>query len=99
MRPVGGPRVRGCCVGEAKKNVKKHRDVATCDECGRLVLGYGNESEWKKTQDELKKSKVTFEVDKIGSLWIISKERAAGAAAASSGALDDDDEGGDDDDD
>jgi len=68
--------MKDCCQVEARKNVKKHRDVAVCDKCGRLVLGYGNELEWKKTQDELARNKVSFEAVKLGELWVVAKERA-----------------------
>ncbi len=69
--------MKPCCQSEAKKHVKKHRDVAICDKCGRLVLGYGNEPEWKKTQDELTKNEVAFEADKVGKLWLVAKDRVA----------------------
>jgi hypothetical protein len=65
-----------CCQAEARKNVRKHRDVAVCDKCGRLVLGYGNEAEWKKTQDELSRNKVAFQAEKLGELWVVAKERS-----------------------
>lgn len=86
--------MKTCCQAEARKNVRKHRDVAVCDKCGRLVLGYGNEPEWKKTQDELGKNKVPFEAEKLGSLWIVAKERAPAGANAFEGddEADEDDE-------
>jgi hypothetical protein len=82
-----------CCEVEAKKHVRRHRDVAVCDGCGRLVLGYGNEAEWKKTQDELGRNKVAFEAAKLGALWIVAKDRAP------AGAVEDDDDADDDEDD
>jgi hypothetical protein len=82
-----------CCQAEAKKNVRKHRDVAVCDKCGRLVLGYGNEAEWKKTQDELARNAITFEAAKLGALWVVAKERAPeGAHDDSSDDEDDEDD-------
>ena len=81
-----------CCESEAKNHVKKHRDVAICDTCGRLVLGYGNEPEWKKTQDELGRNKVPFEADKVGALWVVAKDRAPAGAADDAGEDDDDDD-------
>ncbi|MEZ0227263.1 MAG: hypothetical protein ACAI25_01450 [Planctomycetota bacterium] len=84
--------MKPCCQSEAKKHVKKHRDVAICDKCGRLVLGYGNEPEWKKTQEELAKNKVAFEADKAGALWIVSKDRAPPNAVDLEADDDDDDD-------
>ena len=68
--------MRRCCEAEAKRHVRKHRDVAICDECKRLVLGYDNEVEWKKTQDELSRNKVAFEAAKVAAFWIVAKDRA-----------------------
>ena len=79
--------MRPCCEAEAKKHVRRHRDVAVCDSCGRLVLGYGNEAEWEKTRAELKKSAVAFESAKVGAVWVVAKDRAPASAA-----LPDDDE-------
>ena len=66
---------RNCCEAEAKKNIRRHRDVAVCDACGRLLLGYDNEAEWKKTQDELARNKVAFEAAKLGALFLVAKDR------------------------
>jgi hypothetical protein len=84
--------MKACCQAEAKKHVRRHRDVAVCDKCGRLVLGYGNEPEWKKTQDELARNKVSFEADKLATLWVIAKDRAPEGQYDDSGDDEDDDE-------
>ena len=86
--------MKACCQSEAKKHIRRHRDVAVCDKCGRLVLGYGNEPEWKKTQDELGRNKVAFEADKLGALWIVAKDRAPEGQYDDAGDDEDDDEDG-----
>ncbi len=68
--------MKRCCEEEARRHVKKHRDVAVCDKCKRLVLGYDNELEWKKTQDELTRNEVAFEAEKLGALWLVAKDRS-----------------------
>ena len=73
--------MKSCCEREAKKHVKRHRDVAVCDACGRLVLGYDNEVEAKKTGDELARNGVPFETGKVGKLFVVAKDRAPPGAA------------------
>jgi hypothetical protein len=87
--------MKRCCETEAKKNVKKHRDVATCDACGRLVLGYTNEAEFKKTQAELEKNGVAFETGKVGVILIVAKDRNTSPPADDE--MDDEDEDEEDD--
>ena len=69
--------MRSCCESEASRHVKRHRDVAVCDGCGRLVLGYGNEDDVKKTADELRRAGVAFETGKAGKLHLVAKDRTA----------------------
>jgi hypothetical protein len=88
--------MRPCCENEARKNVRRHRDVAVCDGCGRLVLGYTNSEEFEKTQSELESHGVAFEAAKVGNFLIVAKDRAA---APPEGELDDDEDEDDDDDD
>ena len=69
--------MKACCLAEAKRNVTRHRAVATCDGCGALVIGYGNESDWRKAQDELSRAGAAFEADPFGAkLWLIAKARS-----------------------
>jgi len=70
--------MKRCCEEEARKHVRRHRDVAVCDRCGRLILGYDNEVESKKTQDELARNMVAFEAEKLGVFWVVAKDRAKG---------------------
>ena len=70
--------MKPCCEKEARKNVKKHRDVAVCDGCGRLVLGYGNLAEFEKTQQELTQHGVGFEAATVGEIHVVAKDRAKG---------------------
>jgi hypothetical protein len=55
--------------------VRRHRDVAVCDACGRLLLGYGDDADWRKATDELTRNRVPFETDLVGSLHVVAKER------------------------
>jgi hypothetical protein len=82
--------MKRCCEAEAKKNLKRHRDVAVCDGCGRLVLGYTNQAEFEKTQAELAKHGVAFEAGKVGTMLVVAKDRNPAPV---------DDDGGDDDED
>ena len=53
--------VKSCCLAEARKSLKRPRDVATCDECGSLLLAYGNERDFQNTIEELTRHGVAFE--------------------------------------
>jgi hypothetical protein len=55
--------------------VRKHRDVAVCDGCGRLVLAYGDETTFQLTVDELDAKDVGYATGRHGPLWVIAKER------------------------
>ena len=68
--------VKSCCLAEAKKSLKLPRDVATCDECGSLLLAYGNERDFESTIEELMRHGVAFESapsDVTGGLAIVAK--------------------------
>ncbi len=67
--------LRDCCSVEAGKSLEKHRDVATCDDCGRLLLAYGDETTYQLTVDELDANNVGFDTGRHGSLWVVAKER------------------------
>ncbi len=67
--------MKACCETEAKKNVKKHRDTAICDRCGRLLLGYGAKDDFEKTKRELEAHGVPFEAGEVGKLFVIAKDR------------------------
>lgn len=84
--------MKACCETEARKNVRRHRDVAVCDKCGRLLLGYTNAAEFEKTQGELTKNGVAFEAGKVGSVMVVAKDRNPSPPASSEDEDDDDDE-------
>jgi hypothetical protein len=58
-----------------KRYLKKHRDVATCDGCGRLLMAYGNERDFEETKKALTGRGMPFEVETFGILRVISKPR------------------------
>jgi hypothetical protein len=67
--------MKSCCLDEAKKSLKKHRDVATCDECGRLLLAYGNLRDFEATVEELQRHGVELETEELGRLKVVAKPR------------------------
>ena len=70
--------VKSCCLREARKFLKRPRDVATCDECGSLLLAHGNELDFQNTIEELMRHGVAFESapsDLTGGLAIVAKVR------------------------
>jgi len=73
--------VKSCCLAEAKKSLKRPRDVATCDECGSLLLAYGSARDFESTIEELTRHGVAFESapsgvpEVTGGLAIVAKVR------------------------
>lgn len=74
------PSLKPCCLEEARKSLGGHRDVATCDRCGRLLLAYGNDRDWRSTLDELVHHRVPFETGVVGELQVVAKPRASSAS-------------------
>lgn len=64
-----------CCQREADANLKRHRAVAVCDGCGRLVLAYGNREDYQRTVQELREHHTGFAVGESGKLLIVAKDR------------------------
>jgi hypothetical protein len=70
--------LKSCCLAEARKSLKRPRDVATCDECGSLLLAYGNTRDFESTIEELTRHGVPFESEPppaAGGLAVIAKQR------------------------
>jgi hypothetical protein len=73
--------MKSCCLAEARKSLKRSRDVATCDECGSLLLAYGNPRDFESTIEELQRHAVEFEAvpgevsGVTGGLAIVAKIR------------------------
>lgn len=70
--------MKACCLKEARKSLKRPREVATCDECGSLLLAYGSERDFLSAIDELTRHGVAFESapgDVTGGLAIVAKAR------------------------
>lgn len=80
--------MKDCCKRESRRSLKRHRDVAVCDDCSRLLLGYDVEDDYTKTLATLDDSGAVYETrrDEKTGLWVIAKERAAGAAPSPSGS-------------
>ena len=67
--------LKDCCAKEAERTVRKHRDVSTCDRCGRLLLAYADETTFQLTVDELDAKDVGYDTGRHGALWVVAKER------------------------
>ena len=65
--------MNACCRKEAKRNLKKHRDVARCDVCGALILAYGNERDFGSTVEELEGRGIGYQTERMGKLFILAK--------------------------
>ena len=62
-----------CCLKEAKLHLHKHRDVATCDDCGALLLAYGNDRDFHNTVAELEERGLDYETAQVEKLYIVAK--------------------------
>jgi len=58
-----------------ERYIKKHRDVASCDGCGRLLMAYGNERDFEETKKALTAQGMPFEIHPMGKLHVIVKPR------------------------
>lgn len=67
--------MKDCCLEEARKSLERHRDVATCDTCGALLLAYGNERDYRRTVDELNRHGAAFETSTLPGLFIVAKSK------------------------
>jgi len=68
--------MKACCLEESERSLKRHRDVATCDGCGALLLAYGNDTDFDRTVDELQKHGVEYETETLGQLKVVAKTKA-----------------------
>jgi len=64
-------------VSDAQRSIKKHRDVAICGGCGRLILAWDNPDEQRKTREELRSHGVVFSEGRQGALFLTAKVRAS----------------------
>ena len=65
--------MKTCCEREARKSLKRHRDVATCDACGTLLLAYQNDSDYEHTLEELAQHGIDAETATFGTISVIAK--------------------------
>lgn len=68
--------MRPCCLEEARRSLHRHRDVATCDDCGALLLAYGNDIDYRRTVEEFENNAVEFESKRLGKLKIVAKTKS-----------------------
>ncbi len=67
--------MKDCCREEANKSLRRHRDVATCDDCGALLLAYGNDTDFQRTVEELDHHGVEYQTRTLGKLKIVAKAK------------------------
>ena len=67
--------MKDCCRKECATSLHRHRDVATCDDCGALLLAYGNDTDFERTIEELDKHGVDYETDTLGTLKVVAKAK------------------------
>ncbi len=67
--------MKTCCEQEARKSLKRHRDVATCDASGALLLAYQNARDYAHTLEELAKHGIAAETATYGTISVIAKPR------------------------
>jgi hypothetical protein len=67
--------MESCCLASIRAYLKKPRETAICDGCGRLLLAYGNERDFQEAQKALSDQGLEFEVERHGSLHILIKPR------------------------
>jgi hypothetical protein len=72
------PGLDPCCKAEARRSLKKHRDVAFCPDCARLLLAWDNPEEQRKTRAELSDHGVAFGEGRLGPLFVTAKVRTSG---------------------
>ena len=65
--------MRECCLRESREQLRKHRDVATCDVCGALLLAYGNEIDFRRTVAELERRNADYDTHRRDSLYLVAK--------------------------
>jgi hypothetical protein len=75
--PTSGSQLSPCCQTSAKRYLKRHRDVATCDACKRLLLAYGNDRDYDETRKALTEQGIAFAAATQGALRVIAKPRAS----------------------
>ena len=64
-----------CCQTEAERSLAKHRKVATCDRCARLVLGDREEIDYERTIEELVANDIEFQVGVARKVRVIAYRR------------------------
>ncbi len=67
--------MKSCCLKSAKRDLKKHRDVATCDGCGFLLMAYGNAKDFEETLKALEVWGGEFSSIALDKLQVVAKAR------------------------
>lgn len=72
--------MKDCCLEECTRSLRRHRDVATCDECGALLLAYGNDTDFNRTVEELDKHGVDYQTGQTGQTGMPGKLKVVAKA-------------------
>ncbi len=80
---MGDSALLPCCQASAKRYLKRHRDVATCDTCKMLLLAYGNDRDYEETRKALNEQGTEFATATQGALKVIVKPRQGKAKGRS----------------
>lgn len=67
--------LKECCAEEAEASLSGHKDVATCDGCGNLLLAYADDETFQQTVDELESRSADFDTGRRDDLRIVAKVR------------------------
>jgi hypothetical protein len=69
--------MKSCCLTSAKRYLKKNRDVATCDQCGFLIMGYTHFRDFEETTKALTVWGGEFFTIQLDNLWVVAKARSS----------------------
>ncbi len=64
-----------CCQSEARSNLRRNHDIATCDTCGSLLIAYTDEETFNLTVNEMESEGATFATGRLESLYVVAKAR------------------------
>ena len=67
--------MKSCRLDSAKRDLKRNRDVATCDGCGFLLMAYTQPRDYEEALKSLKVWGGEFSKAVVGSLQVLAKAR------------------------
>lgn len=67
--------MKSCCLTEARRHLKKHGQVARCDECGSLLMAYRHERHYKSVLAELERRGIPYQLGRLDTLYVVARSR------------------------